>query len=136
MGDGLGTAAWDAASDSLESAASALGSSSVDPAEFKSLLVCSIVACGLYAFLTVAGLVQFIRLVRVRYLPRFVVQKAYALLLFIAALCLLSIILIITLLLSLFFPTFFLSNTHCPSISLPSPPHHKQCDRCSLFCCR
>ena len=107
MGDTLGAGAWDVLGDSHVGGSSATISSSthsvesdsnvstssssggLDPGEFKSLLICSIVAFGLYAFLAVAGLVQFVRLVRVRYLPRFVVQKAYALLLLIAAICLL-----------------------------------------------
>lgn len=145
MGVRLDTDVWDVLGDSEPSGSSALGSSTstssvslssvfssssggMDPAQFRSLLICSIVAFGLYALLALAGLVQYVRLVRVRYLPRFVVQKAYALLLLIAALCLRHILPPFPLCHKAFFTT--------PPILHAHPHATHQCARCSLFCCR
>ena len=157
MGDTLGAAAWDVLGDShvggssatISSSTHSVGSDSnvsissssggLDPGEFKSLLICSIVAFGLYAFLAVAGLVQFVRLVRVRYLPRFVVQKAYALLLLIAAICLLFPFGFFDLLQNSFcsLSLFCFITTHCHNVFLNTYTHPPpQCARCFSSCSR
>lgn len=160
MGDTHGAGAWDVLGDSHVGGSSASLSSSthsvesdsdvsisssssggLDPGEFKSLLICSIVAFGLYAFLAVAGLVQFVRLVRVRYLPRFVVQKAYALLLLIAAICLLfpSVVFLNNLLQNPFcnLSLHCLFTTHCHNVFLNTYTHPPpQCARCFSSCSR
>ena len=69
---------------------SSSSSSSIDPEKLKEFLITCYVVAGLYFIPLIAAFCQLVKFLRVRYLPPFVLHKAYALLLVVAALRLCS----------------------------------------------